>query len=182
MQLLLALRAFSRVLLDRDVARQVAEVLQGEPPARITREEAKVDPVSATQPAAKAASRSEALTLLATLQREARFVDIVKEPLADYTDAQVGAAARDVLRDCASVLDRLFDLRPLTDQEEGSAVEAPRGYDANRFRLTGKVHGEPPFQGTLVHHGWQAMRCDVPQWSGRDASAKVIAPIELEMK
>jgi hypothetical protein len=73
-------------------------------------------------------------------------------------------------------------LQPLTDQEEGSAIEAPRGYDTGRFRLTGNVQGEPPFQGALVHHGWQATRCDLPQWSGSDAAAKVIAPMELEVK
>ena len=91
------------------------------------------------------APRSEAVTLLSALQREARFVDIVKEPLDQYTDAQVGAAARDVLKDCGRVLERLFALRPLVEQPEGSELEAPAGYDAGRYRLVGKVQGEPPF-------------------------------------
>ena len=98
--------------------------------------------------------RSEAVTLLSALQREARFVDIVKEPLDQYTDAQVGAAARDVLKDCGRVLERLFALRPLVEQPEGSELEAPAGYDAGRYRLVGKVQGEPPFRGRLVHPGW----------------------------
>ena len=40
--------------------------------------------------------------------REARFVDLVNESLDGYSDAQIGAAARDVLRDSKKVLDRLF--------------------------------------------------------------------------
>ena len=54
----------------------------------------------------------EALTLLAALQREARFVDLVQESLDAYTDAQIGGAARDVLRDCRKTLDRMFALKP----------------------------------------------------------------------
>ena len=116
--------------------------------------------------------RSDAITLLATLQREARFVDMVKEPLGNYSDAQVGAAARDVLRDCGQVLDRLFGLAPLVEQEEGSQVEVPAGYDAGRYRLTGNVSGDPPFRGQLVHHGWIATRCEVPSWSGSEQAQR----------
>ena len=182
MHLLLALRAFARVLFDRTVAQRVAEVLEGEQPPRIESEKKESGSVSPAPKAKKSPSRNDALTLLATLQREARFVDIVKEPLADYTDAQVGAAARDVLRDCGAVMDRLFDLKPLTDHEEGSSIEAPQGYDTGRFRITGEVQGESPFNGTLVHHGWQAERCNLPQWSGSEAAANVVAPIEMEVK
>ena len=73
-------------------------------------------PVERTPVAAKKppkAARSEAITLLATLQREARFVDFIKEPLDGYSDAQIGAAARDVHRDCGKVLDRLFAIQSL---------------------------------------------------------------------
>ncbi|MBM4089085.1 MAG: DUF2760 domain-containing protein [Planctomycetes bacterium] len=134
-----------------------------------------------SRPPQKAAARSEALTLLATLQREARFVDMVKEPLGTFSDAQVGAAARDVLRECGKILDRLFGLRPLVELEEGTVVEVPVGYESGRYRLVGSVSGEPPFQGRLMHHGWQAVRCDVPTWSGADAARNVVAPQEVEV-
>ncbi len=127
-------------------------------------------------------ARNDALTLLATLQREARFVDIVKEPLADYSDAQVGAAARDVLRDCGTVLDRLFDVQPIIDKEEGDDVDLAAGFDAGRYRVTGNVTGEAPYSGPLVHHGWEAKRCALPQWSGSKDAALVVAPVELEIK
>ena len=50
---------------------------------------------------------------MAALQREARFLDIVKEPLGQFDDAQVGAAARDVLRDCGDVIERMFAVQPV---------------------------------------------------------------------
>ena len=108
-------------------------------------------PPATKPPAAQPPVRSEAMTLLATLQREARFVDFIQEPLAGYSDAQIGAAARDVHRDCGTVLERLFALRPVVPDEEGAEVEVPAGFDAGRYRLTGNVAGEPPFRGRLVH-------------------------------
>ena len=61
---------------------------------------------------AKSPGSSEAITLLAALQREARFVDFIQESLDGYSDAQIGAVARDVHRDCGAVLTRMFALRP----------------------------------------------------------------------
>ena len=118
---------------------------------------------------------------MAALQREARLVDIVKEPLANFTDEQVGAAARDVLSNTGKVLDRIFDLKPLIDQEDGSTVETPADFDAGRFSLTGNVSGEAPYKGKLAHHGWEAGKCEVPNWTGSKTSANVVAPIELEL-
>ena len=43
------------------------------------------------------------------------------------------------------------------------------------------VAGEPPYRGQLVHHGWQATRCELPQWSGNDAAAMIVEPVELEL-
>lgn len=182
MRLRLAMRAFLRVLADGVLAAKVAAILDGKSSSAAVAPELR--PAARERPAvpARASSRSDAITLLATLQREARFVDIVKEPLGDYSDAQIGAAARDVLRDCGNVLERLFALRPLVQQEEGSEMELSAGYDAARFRLAGNVQGVPPFRGTVVHHGWEATRCEIPQWSGRDESARVVAPIELELR
>jgi hypothetical protein len=130
----------------------------------------------------KPAARSEAITLLATLQREARFVDFVQESLAGYSDAQIGAAARDVHRDCGTVLKRLFELQPATDKEEGAEVEISAGFDPARWRLTGNVAGQPPFRGRLVHPGWEATICELPTWSGSTAAARIVAPAEVELR
>ncbi|MFN3191779.1 MAG: DUF2760 domain-containing protein [Aureliella sp.] len=126
-------------------------------------------------------TRSDAISLLATLQREARFVDIVKEPLGDYSDEQVGAAARDVLRDCGSVLDRLFKIEPVLNQEDGTQVAIPEDTTAAKLRLTGNAT-EDAKSGTLVHHGWQAQQCELPKWTGSKEQALVIAQAEVEVQ
>jgi hypothetical protein len=101
--------------------------------------------------------------------------------LGEYSDVQIGAAARDVLRNCAKVLDRMFGLKPALVQEEGSDVEVPRGYDPVQYRVVGNVAGEPPFRGKLTHHGWAATRCELPAWTGSAPAANMIAPIEVEL-
>ncbi len=141
-----------------------------------------VKPPPAQKPsAAKPPARSEAITLLAALQRKARFVDFIQESLAGYSDAQIGAAARDVHRDCGAVLKRMFALRPAVADEEGKEVEVPAGFDAGRWRLTGNVTGQPPFHGRLVHPGWEATACELPTWSGSAAASRIVAPAEVEL-
>lgn len=152
---------------------------------RILRDDAFADKLQQLLPAADAppkATRSPALTLLATLQREGRLVDFLKERLDGYSDAQVGAAARDVHRDCAAVVDRMFGLEPLRAEDEDSAVTVPAGFDPAKVRLTGNVTGEPPHHGVLRHAGWRATRCEVPEWSGGDDAAWVVAPAEVELR
>lgn len=184
MRIWTALRVFFRTLFDQQLCAAVQQLLENpvtddvaavapatdEPAAR-------PQPVSAAKP-----QRNDAITLLSALQREARFVDLVKEPLSNYSDAQVGAAARDILRDCGSVLDRFFDLQPAVEQDEGCSIEIPAGFDAGQYQLKGAVTGEPPYQGSLVHHGWLAGKCELPQWTGKDASRMVVAPIQVEVK
>ena len=181
MRLGLALKAFLRVLRDRTFAEQLHRLLQGQTLAPATTEVPLADRLRADR-VAQEASRSDALTLLATLQREARLIDFLMEDLAGYDDAQIGAAARDVHRACAAALERMFALRPLRYQEEGTHVEILAGYDPVQVTLTGNVTGQLPLRGTLVHHGWQAMQCELPAWSGQEESARVIAPAEVEVQ
>ena len=165
----IATQLFLRALSDLDFARRAKALIQE-------------DGDAAALPAAPPPPvRSDALTLLASLQREGRLLDFLMEELDAYPDDHVGAAARDVHRDCRKVVDRLFAPEPLRSDEEGSAVEVPKGYDPAETRLSGSVVGEPPFRGTLEHHGWRATRCDLPEWTGREASALVLAPAEVEV-
>jgi len=175
-----AVRSFFRSLFDAEIAKQIDSILQSDeaaklpPPAEVEHKAVAKEPPKPT--------RSEALTLLATLQREARLVDFFKESLDGYSDAQIGAAARDIHRDTASVLDRIFAIEPVVDGDEGSSIEVPAGFDAGCFRLTGNVTGTPPFSGVLVHHGWRAAKCELPAFSGTDKSADIVAPAEVELK
>lgn len=174
----LAIRVFFMVLFNGSVAKLVGEALAR---GATVAETPKVEKPAAAPKLPPKPLQSEAITLLATLQREARFIDFVQEQLQDYTDAQIGAAVRDVHRDCAKALERLFALRPVLEQEEGSPVEVQPGFDAGRYRLTGNVVGDPPFHGRLVHHGWEATVCEIPAWSGTASAARVIAPVEVEL-
>jgi hypothetical protein len=181
MRLIVAIRAFFAALFRSGAADQLLVALNQPalPPPEADKPIPK--PAPPKPEPSKRPARSEAVSLLATLQREARLVDLVQESLEEYSDEQVGAAARDVLRTCRSVLDRLFGLQPVLDQPEGAAIDVPAGFDTGRFRLTGNVAGEPPFCGRLVHHGWEATRCELSQWSGSEAAARVIAPAEVEL-
>jgi hypothetical protein len=177
----LAFRAFFKILASRQVAEEV-EVLfrDGSLPKSDT--PALQPPAAPAQKAPKTPTRSDALTLLATLQREARFLDLVQEPLTAYGDAQVGAAARDVLRNCHAVLERLFAIQPVESQDEGTPIDVPAGFSAGKYRLTGNVYGQPPFHGTLQHRGWQATQCQLPEWTGDASTAMILAPAEVELK
>ena len=139
--------------------------------------EQKSEPVPPPPP--KRPEGEDALVLLQTLQREARLVDFLKEDLAGYDDAQVGAAVRDVHRDAAAVLDRLFAPAPAVSVEEGSELD-PATQPPGRVRTVGGAGGGT---GTVVHAGWAATKVNLPARTGPadDASARVIAPAEVEV-
>jgi hypothetical protein len=147
--------------------------------AKLVETGAALQPVAA--PVIEKPQRSEALTLLAALQREARLVDFLMEPLDGYSDPQVAAAVRDIQADSRKVLERMFALKPLRSESEGTKIDVPAGFDAGAFKLTGNVTGEAPYQGELMHPGWTATKVEVPVWKGSDETAKVIAPAEVEL-
>lgn len=165
-----------RVLMDGSLAARIAALLDA-PKAVEAAKPAAVSP----QPAAVAQkpARSEAVTLLATLQREARLIDFLKEPIEGYSDAQVGAAVRDIHRQAAAVLDRQFQLRPVLDQAEGSQVSIAAGTSPAKIKRNG---GSDAAVGKLVHHGWQVTRCDVPVWTGDADTASIVAPAEVDVR
>ena len=178
----LAFKVFWRTIRDDSVAQRVERLLKDENYPTLADSRAAAAERAKTPPPKNVPTRNDAINLLAALQREARFVDFIKEPITAYNDAQIGAAVRDIHRDCGAVIDRLFALRPLLDQTEGTEVDVPVGFDANKYRLTGNVGGQPPFRGRLAHHGWQAAQCELPAWTGTDSAALVVAPAEVELK
>ena len=181
----IAFRAFFGSLFNAETAARVDEALKGEglpaPQFIVAPPTTEPKPIEVKRPEPKKPIQSEAITLLATLQREARLVDFLKEDLSGYADEQVGAAVRSIQRDSAKVLDRIFALHPVVVDEEGAKVNVPAGFDAARYRLTGKVTGDAPFAGTLQHHGWEATKCELPQFTGSDSAAKTVAPAEVEV-
>ena len=135
---------------------------------------------TAVKPGEKIVRRDPAVALLALLQREGRLVDFLREDIAAYPDAQVGAAVRAIHTSCRKVLDEHLALEPVRSEEEGARVLVERDFDASAIRLTGNVSGKPPFRGILRHRGWRTRRVELPADPlGQDPS--IVAPAEVEI-
>jgi hypothetical protein len=135
---------------------------------------------AAAQPVPGQGFKDGALQLLALLQREGRLVDFLREAIDGYDDATVGAAVRDIHRGCKKAIDDHFTLEPVMGGAENDRVSVAIGFDASRIRLVGNVSGQPPFSGTLRHHGWAATRIKLPQVTGQ-VDHTVVAPAEVEI-
>jgi hypothetical protein len=120
-----------------------------------------------------------AIQLLAILQRDGRLVDFLMEDLADYQDAQIGAAVRDIHGSCRTALSRYVTLSPVLTDAEGATVLVDRGTDAARVKVVGNVGGAPPYRGVLRHRGWDATRIELPPLPA--AFRTVVAPAEVEV-
>jgi Domain of unknown function (DUF2760) len=121
-----------------------------------------------------------ALQLLGLLQKEARFIDFIKEDITAYNDADIGAAARVVHEGCNKTINEHFSLAPIRVEQEGSSINVPVGFDAAAIRLTGNIVGAAPFTGILVHKGWQATEVRLPKLTqGHNPNIVVAAEVEL---
>ncbi|KIG03601.1 DUF2760 domain-containing protein [Caballeronia concitans] len=128
----------------------------------------------------KEASPVAALQLLGLLQRDARFIDFVEEDIANYSDADIGAAARLVHDGCRAVLREHFTIKPVRSEAEGSRITLPDGFDASAVRLTGNVVGKPPFNGSISHRGWKVEETRLPKLA-KTHDASIVAPAEVEL-
>ena len=126
-------------------------------------------------------SPAAAVQMLSILQRKGRLIDFLQEDIQAYDDAQIGAAARNVHAGCREALQEHVDLEPILDEPESSTVTIEDGFDAHQIRLTGDVTGDPPFQGTLRHHGWRVTRLDLPQQMQSKNENRVVAAAEVEL-
>jgi hypothetical protein len=128
----------------------------------------------------KEATPDAALQLLGLLQKEARFIDFIKEDITAFSDADIGVAARVVHEGCNKAINEHFTLAPVRNEQEGNRVTLPEGFDAATVRLTGNIVGTAPFTGTLVHKGWQVTGIRLPKLtSGHNAA--IVAPAEVEL-
>jgi Domain of unknown function (DUF2760) len=121
------------------------------------------------------------LRLLALLQQKGRLIDFLKEDLSSYTDAQVGAAVRQLHQACHQELEQLVAIRPLRDEAEGSRVTIPAGYSPLEVKVVGKVSGKPPYEGILRHKGWRAHKTALPRQVG-EREESVLMPAEVEVQ
>ncbi|MDO9424278.1 MAG: DUF2760 domain-containing protein [Methylobacter sp.] len=128
----------------------------------------------------KEATPDAALQLLGLLQKEARFIDFIKEDITAFSDADIGIAARVVHEGCNKVINEHFTLATVRSEQEGSRITLLQGFDAATVRLTGNIVGNAPFTGTLVHKGWQVTGIRLPKLtSGHNAAIVASAEVEL---
>jgi hypothetical protein len=122
----------------------------------------------------------EPLRLLALLQREGRLLDFLLEDIQAYGNDQIGAAVRDIHKNCHKAIKDHIVLEPVLKDAEGATVQVTAGYDPSAIRLTGNVTGQPPFKGTLQHHGWRVkeLKLAAPP-EGQDEF--VLQPAEVEL-
>ena len=121
------------------------------------------------------------VAFFALLQEKGRLVDFLMEDITSYGDTQVGAAARVIHQGCRQVLQEHFKIAPISESEEGAQVTVPVGYAKEQYRFVGKLSGEPPFTGTLVHKGWKTEFVKLPRIV-ETQSLPPIAPAEVELK
>jgi len=167
-----------------------------EPPAAVVRPQAleSASRTSSLQEAADSAAvkvpstapnagAAEVVAFLATLQEKGRLVDFLEDDITGYSDAQVGAAARVVHQGCKAVLHQYFRIVPVRAENEGARVTVTAGYAADEYRLVGKISGQAPFSGTLMHRGWKADAVMLPRvLSPDDNRLPTIAPAEVELR
>ena len=155
-RLTLAWKAFWKALNDPEFASRVGALLSG-----------------------KAAGPD--LRILAVLQRDGRLVDFLQEEIDSYSDAQVGAAVRDIHRGCRKALRDYLTIEPVLPGGEESPVHVAPDFNPAAIRLLGNVQGAPPFQGVLKHHGWRVADVHLPALPGGSADAAILAPAEVEI-
>jgi hypothetical protein len=139
----------------------------------------------AAQPPPPAANQAEAevVAFVSLLQEKGRLVDFLMEDVTPYDDKQVGAAARVVHQGCREVLNDSFRITPISQAEEGSRITVPAAYAADEYRLLGKISGDPPFTGTLLHKGWKTESVKLPRILKSDEERlPSIAPAQVELK
>lgn len=142
-------------------------------------------PISApatVPPPAPPSADAEMVSFLGLLQEKGRLVDFLQDDISAYEDAQIGAAARVVHQGCRAVLKEHFAISPVSEAAEGTTVTVPTGPESSSYRLVGRISGEAPFSGTLVHKGWKTTSVKLPRLITPSAGLPVIAPAEVELR
>ena len=126
----------------------------------------------------------EALILLSLLQEKGRFLDYLMEDITAFDDARVAAASRVVHQGCAAVIKECLALSPAHPGKEGERITIEKSADPNQYRLLGKVHGEPPYGGVVVHRGWKTNKIALPRFTRPvdPAGQNIIAPVEVDIR
>jgi Domain of unknown function (DUF2760) len=179
-----ATRCFFSVLSRGEVPEDIApEVVKGSAqPAPEPAPETPALPGGRAEAAPAEASTDRAVQLLALLQRDGRLVDFLREDIAPYQDAQIGAAVRELHGNCRKALEQYVTLEPIFAEEEDRPVTVAEGFDPASVKLVGNVAGRPPLRGLLRHRGWRVTEINLPSLSPQGAARAIVAPAEVEIQ
>ena len=171
----LAFRAFFALLRHGTLPAEIVAATAEQPAA------ADAAPPVVTAAAPVERPEDGAVLMLAVLQREGRLVDFLMEDLGGYSDAQIGAAVRDVHANCRRALETALDVEPILDGAEDQAVSVPAGFDPASIKLVGRVVGS-----RSVHGHAAAPRLALvagPTAGARRAGhgRQIVAPAEVEI-
>ncbi len=67
------------------------------------------------------------------------------------------------------------------EENEGSTIKVPVGYDPTQIKIVGQVRGDPPLSGVIRHRGWKAHKRSLPKKVG-EQSSDIICPAEVEVR
>lgn len=174
----LAWLAWARVLLDRNFAARVRELLHPKQPA-LAELSAVTTPVSKSVDRPTPDIPDAVFQLLGLLQREGRFLDFIQQDVGTFADAEIGAAARVVHAGCRRVLREHASIVCVRAEPEGATVEVSPS-ETLLVKLTGNVSGAAPYRGILRHRGWRVVSLKLPERVGSD-DPRIVAPAEVEL-
>lgn len=122
--------------------------------------------------------RAEGAALVLALLQEGRLVDFLRQDVASFEDADIGAAARVVHEGCNKALRGRVEIEPVFTEKEGAKVST-EGKPASQFKLTGQVKAGIT-SGTLRHKGWRVATLALPRPTD-DFDRSVLAKAEVEV-
>ncbi|HYP26271.1 MAG TPA: DUF2760 domain-containing protein [Blastocatellia bacterium] len=176
-----AFRSFFNLLTSGEIPDDIAqEVVKAPADTR------PVPELRAPAPAPRAAEPppdkgDRAVQILSILQRDGRLIDFFTEDISPYSDAQIGAAVRDLQQSCRQSLERYVKLEPVLSTSEGETVTVQEGFDPSTIKLVGNVTGKAPVRGLLLHRGWRVKEVNLPPLLDGNARS-IIAPAEVEVQ
>ncbi|MBX7221603.1 MAG: DUF2760 domain-containing protein [Blastocatellia bacterium] len=167
-----AFRTFFSILsggsIPSDIAKELVPQLPPPPPPPPVRiEKLRDDP------------GDRAVQILALMQRDGRLIDFLTEDISPFSDAQIGAAVRDIHQSCKKTLETYFTLEPVFTEKEGHSVTVENGSDIAAIKLFGNGKGKLPAKGVIRHRGWRVTTINLPplpEGTGR----MVLAQAEVE--
>jgi hypothetical protein len=176
---------FSLALVIASLRTKVEQAIPDSAP-QVAQDRVSAQQVSSPDFGGDSGEKQAVINLISSLQEKGRLLDFLMDDVSKYNDTQVAAAARVVHQGCGGVLRDYFDIKPVTASREGTALTLEKDFDARSYRLLGRVLGEPPFSGKLLHKGWLTTDVKLPQTvSSTDVrhalTGHIIAPAEVEL-